>query len=272
MLGITSKFLLVPAVAAALLLSGCTSDGATGPAAATQSHLTKILKAKTIKIAVPSQAPPWGVLSASGTYEGYDIDMANALGKALGAKVEFVSGTSDARITNLQTDKADAVMFSFSALNDRAQQVDFSIPYAAVGDQFAVHKDSGIKSYADLAGKKVSLSRGSSAQALMETQFPHSELVLFQSQADSIQALKSDKVDALVELNTIISAVVESDPNLRILEGPTLAPALIAVGVKQGDQQWLNYVNNFIRNWNATSQNETASRKWFHTAATVPAV
>ncbi len=264
----TGKSLLVPALAAVLILTGCTSTGNSG-APATASHLTQILKSKTIRIAVSSETAPWGSLNASGEYQGFDIDMAKALGDSLGAKVEFVNTTNESRIPLLQTAKADAVVASFSATNARAQMIDFSIPYASTATVFAVPKDSPIKSYADLAGKSISSTRGSGGEALLKSQFPGSTAVLFASFADSVQALKSRKVDAFVELSSIIGPLVATDSSLRILDGPALVPTLTSIGISQGDQQWLNYLNTFIRNYTNSGADEAAYDKWFHT--TMPA-
>lgn len=269
----TAKLLLLPGLAMALVLTGCTSGGASngagsgasngaGPAA--QSHLTKILKSKTIKIAVETATPGWSVLTASGKYEGYDVDLANALSKSLGAKVEFVATTNENRIPLLQSDKVDATIAVLAATNVRAQLVDMSIPYAAAGTLFAVPKNSSIKSYADLAGKSVSTSRGSLGQTLLKSDFPQAKAVAFTAFADSVQALKSGKVDALIETNTILSDLVKNDPNLMILPGPLLASVLVSVGVKQGDQQWLNYINTVIRNYNISGENAAATEKWFN--------
>lgn len=261
----TAKLLFVPALAMALLMTGCTSSAASGEAGGqSASHLTDVLKTKKIKIAVQTEAAPWSVLQASGEFQGYDVDLAKALGESLGAEVEFVSATNESRIPLLQTDKADVVIASFTAANERAQSVDMSIPYAAVGTLIAVPADSAIKNYADLDGKSVATSRGSSGEAILKARFPNVKAVPFQSYADSLQALKSHKVDALIEINTNLAAFVAEDSSFKLLNEPALSPALISMGVKQGDQQWLNYLNTFIRNFNVSGANEAASKKWLH--------
>lgn len=261
----TAKLLFIPALAIALVMTSCTSPGASpGAEGQTMSHLTKVLKAKKIKIAVQTEAKPWSVLQASGHFEGYDIDLANALGESLGAEVDFVSATNESRIPLLQTDKADVVIASFSAANERAHSVDMTIPYAAVGTLVAVPTDSTIKTYADLDGKSVATSRGSTGEAILKAQFPNAKAVPFQSYADSLQALKSNKVDALIEINTNLAVFVAGDSRFKLLDQPALSPALISMGVKQGDQQWLNYLNTFIRNFNASGANEANTQKWLH--------
>ena len=71
-------------------------------------------------------------------------------------------------------------------------------------------------------------------------------------------------MDALIENNVIVPDLVSHDSNLRILNGPVLEPSLMSMGVQQGDQVWMNYLNTFIRNYNVSGQNDAASQKWLH--------
>lgn len=270
MMGHRKKLLAVVIAVLAMASAGCMSrsdanggsEGAAG--SVSDSHLTKVLKSHTLRVGVQTEAAPWGVRQSDGSYEGFDIDIAKALGRALGAKVQFVPATNESRIPMLQADKADVMIASFTATDDRAQQVAFTIPYAAGGTLVAVPRNSDIKSYSDLAGKTVSASRGSIGQEILKSHFPKARPSLFNSFADSVQALKSGKVDALIENNVIVPDLVRKDPNLRILQGPVLEPSLMAMGIQQGDQVWLTYLNNFIRNYNVSGQNDAASRKWLH--------
>lgn len=265
----TPKLLLVPAVALALTLGGCSSGGASNGSGATSgavadSHLTQILKSKTVKIAVSADSPGYGVMNSDGTHEGFDIDVANALGASLGAKVEFVTATNESRIPLLQTDKADAVIATFTASDARAQVVDMSEPYAASSTVFMVPAGSPISSYADLDGKAVATSRGSVGEQILKASFPNAKITGFNTTADSIQALKSGKVDALIENNAIVGGLVKKDPSaFQVLKGDPIKPALFSIGVKQGDQTWLNYLNNFLRNYNISGHNAASLQKWF---------
>ena len=246
-----------------LTLTGCASpSGTSGQAPATESRLSKILDSKEIRIAVQAGPSPWSTLQASGEYEGFDVDLANSLAKSLGAKVIWVDATNETRIPLLQTNKADVVIASFSNKNERAQQVEMSAPSQTVSNIFIVSTTAGIKSYDDLAGKKVSASRGNAGEAILKENFPDSEITLFSSYTDALQALKTGKVDALMEQDIILGAVAAGDPNLELLKGPTFNPAFMVMGVKQGDQVLLNYLNNFIMNFTLNGENEAASQKW----------
>ncbi|MGN6129863.1 MAG: transporter substrate-binding domain-containing protein [Nocardioidaceae bacterium] len=266
MVGVRKKILAGVVATLAVLTAGCTSSNANagggGNSSAADSHLTSVLKSHKIRIGVQSQAAPWGVQKSDGSFEGFDIEIAKALGESLGAKIKFIPVTNESRIPMLQADKADVMIASFTATDERAQQVAFTIPYAAGGTLIAVPKDSPIHSYADLAGKSVSASRGSIGEQILESHFPKTKPALFNSFADSVQAVKSGTVDALIENNVIVPQLVQKDPNLRVLQGPVLEPSLMSMGVQQGDQVWLTYLNNFIRNYNVSGQNDAASQKW----------
>ena len=264
---ISKKKMVLGVVAAMTLVSaGCTSgSNDSGKAASgSDSHLNQVLKAKEIKVAVQSEAAPWGVLQSNGQYEGFDIDIAKALAKSLGAKVKFISTTNESRIPLLQADKADVVIAAFTATNERAQSVEFSIPFAAGGTLIAVPANGPITSYADLDGKTVSASRGSIGEAVLTSKFPKTKPALFNSFADSVQALKSRKVDALIENNVIVPDLATKDKSIKVLAGPVLNPALMSIGVKRGDQAWLNYIDTFVRNYNVNGENEAATQKWLH--------
>ena len=268
MAGLKKKLLVGVVAVLAVATAGCTSSsaasGGAGGQGPSESHLQKVLSSHKIRIGVQTEAAPWGVRESDGSYQGFDIDIANALGEALGAKVQFVPETNESRIPSIQADKVDVVIASFTASDDRSQQVEFTIPYAAGGTLIAVPKDSPIHSYADLAGKSISASRGSIGEGILENEFPQAKPALFNSFADSVQALKSGKVDGLIENNVIVPDLVRKDPNLRVLDGPVLDPSLMSFGIEQGDQIWYAYLNNFIRNYNVSGGNEAASEKWLH--------
>lgn len=253
------------AVAAALAVaaSGCTSSEQAGPASAGPSILTKVLTSKKISIGVFADAPPYAVLNSSGEYEGFDIDKAKALADSLGAELEFVSTTNASRIPMLETQKVDVVIAALTNLDERAQVVALTRPYASEGQLVVVPADSPIRSYDDLNGRAVAATRGSVPATILETQFPQARASLFEAVADSIQALRSNKVDALMESTAVVADIRRSQGDaVRVLDAPALAPSLVSFGVKMGDQLWLNYLNNFIMNYNISKAANDSYNRW----------
>lgn len=245
----------------ALVLGGCTSSGQAGTSQS--SVLTKVLTSKKITIGVFADAPPYGVMNGSGEYEGFDIDKARALADSLGARVEFVSATNASRIPMLETGKADVIIAALTNLDERAQVVALTRPYASEGQLVVVPSDSPIRSYDDLAGRTVASTRGSVPATILESEFPQAKPSLFEAVADSIQALRSGKVDALMESTAVVAGVRTSQGGaVRVLDAPPLAPSFVSFGVKMGDQTWLNYLNNFILNYNISKAANESYHKW----------
>ncbi|KWX24304.1 ABC transporter substrate-binding protein [Mycolicibacterium wolinskyi] len=251
------------AATAAVITAGCTSSDQAGPASSQNSVLSKVLTTKKLTVGVFADAPPYGVMNSSGEYEGFDIDKARALAESLGAEVEFVSTTNASRIPMLETAKADVVIAALTNLDERAQVVALTRPYASEGQLVVVPADSPIRSYDDLAGRTVAATRGSVPATILEAEFPQAKPSLFEAVADSIQALRSGKVDALMESTAVVADIRASEGDaVRVLDAPALAPSLVSFGVKMGDQLWLNYLNNFIMNYNISKAANDSYNRW----------
>src|SRR5688572_5634814 len=132
-------------------------------AVATQAHadaLDSIMKSKVIKIAVPQDFAPFGSAGLDLKPQGYDIDMANLIGKELGVKTEIIPVTSANRIPYLQTNKADLVISSLGKNAEREKVIDFSAAYAPFFSGVYGTKAIQAAKYDDLAGKTVGATRG----------------------------------------------------------------------------------------------------------------
>src|SRR5258705_10447 len=106
-------------------------------AVATQAHadaLASVMKSKVIKIAVPQDFAPFGSAGLDLKPQGYDIDMANLIGKELGVKTEIIPVASANRIPYLQTNKADLVISSLGKNEEREKVIDIITKAKASGD------------------------------------------------------------------------------------------------------------------------------------------
>lgn len=262
----TARLLLLPVLALALAVAGCTSDEGAGEAAGSSdgtSQLDKVRERGTLRVAVLPDFPPWSVQNASGDFEGYEVDVAKALAEAMGVELALVSTDGTSRLPLLEADRVDVNISAWTATDERALAVGYTIPYAAAGASVLYNTESPIASYDELAGKRVSVARGSTNDTIMTEDFPDTEVVRFETIADAVAALKSGKVDAAVEGEATVTAEAKKNPNLEKVDAPPLKPSLISMGVLPGDQAWLNYLNNFIRNLNSSGTNDELHRKWF---------
>src|ERR1700733_3346830 len=93
-------------------------------------ELDSILAAKTLRVAVPQDFPPFGSSGPDMRPVGYDIDTAKLIAQQLGVVLELVPVTSANRIAYLTTHKVDLVISSLGKNAERAKVIDFSAPYA----------------------------------------------------------------------------------------------------------------------------------------------
>ena len=91
---------------------------------------------------------------------GYDVDMGHILAKAIvddPSKVEYVVQSSDSRIPNVLTDKVDITCQFMTVTAGRAQQVDFTIPYASGVATFIIAKN-GTNPSMPMTGERLNLN------------------------------------------------------------------------------------------------------------------
>jgi polar amino acid transport system substrate-binding protein len=168
--------------------------------AASAQTVDEIISRGKLIVAIDTTTPPYGFLGADLKPTGFDIDVANKMGEALGVPVEFVTVTSPGRIPSLLTKQVDAVVSIFSITAARAIQIDYSIPYAGQSAVVIAPKSTAIKGHADLVGKKVGLTRGTGEDGLLTAAAeanPGIEILRFDDYASLLQAMVSGQIDAM---------------------------------------------------------------------------
>ena len=95
--------------------------------------LDEIKKSGTINIGVFSDKHPFGYVDENGEYQGYDIYFGNRLAEDLGVKINYVSTEAANRVEYLETGKVDIILANFTVTPERAEAVDFALPYMNVG-------------------------------------------------------------------------------------------------------------------------------------------
>lgn len=94
--------------------------------------LDEIKESGTINIGVFSDKNPFGYVDENGEYQGYDVYFAERIGEDLGVDINYVSTEVANRIEYLQTGKVDIILANFTVTEERAEKVDFALPYMNV--------------------------------------------------------------------------------------------------------------------------------------------
>ena len=137
-------------------------------AAALDADVQAIVDRGVLRVGVKNAVIGFGYQDPiSGEYTGMEIDIAKALAEQLGVDVEFTTVTAATRTELLDSGDIDCVLATFTITDERKQSWDFTTPYYTDHVTVLVEDSSGIKSLADLKGKLVGVSSGStSARAL----------------------------------------------------------------------------------------------------------
>lgn len=184
------KISAVMCVLAALMLAvaGCGND--TKQAANDQ----KVIKVGT----EPTFAPFEFQEKDSKEFAGFDMDLARAIGKQLGKKVEIQNMGFDALIPALNSGNIDAVAAGMSITDERKKAVTFSDPYYTSGLVVVVTKDNNdVKSIKDLEGKKIAVQIGTTG-ADKAAKVPGAKVTSFNTNAEVFLELENKGVDAVI--------------------------------------------------------------------------
>ncbi len=211
-----------------------------------QGSTVEAIKAnKEIKIAVFSDKKPFGYVDQNGEYRGYDVYFGNRIAKDLGVKVKYVPVEAAARVEVLETGKVDLVLANFTVTKERAEKVDFALPYMKVALGI-VSKNGEITAPEQLNGKKLIIAKGTTAESYFEKNYPEVELVKYDQYSEAYDALLNGRGDALSTDNTEVLAWALENPGYEVgVESlgdlDTIAPA-----VQKGNKSLLNWINSEI--------------------------
>ncbi|MCD2512680.1 transporter substrate-binding domain-containing protein [Comamonas endophytica] len=232
-------------VAAALaLLAGTAHADAT---------LDRIKQRGKVTIGVLINGGPFGSIdAATQQLVGWNPELARALAKGLGAEAELVQVQTATRVQFLQSGKVDLLIASMELNPDRAEILGYApTPFYRVGGAAAVRKDSGIAQWADLRGKPVCVSQGSSFAKPLTAEYG-AQVQGYKSASDSLLALRGGNCVAAVHDSTLIHPLVRSNPEWTQYAAPIaseILPAPSVVWTRKGEADTIAAVDKVVREW-----------------------
>ncbi|MCH4570308.1 transporter substrate-binding domain-containing protein [Bacillus sp. ES1-5] len=197
-------------------------------------------------VAVFTDKPPFGYVDKDGKNIGFEIDMAKRFAKDLlgdESKVKFVPVEAASRIPYLQSDKVDFVLANMTATDERKKVVDFTNPHLKVAVQVLVKDGSPIQSVKDLEGKKVIVTKGTTADIYLTKNMKNVELIKFDKNTEALQALKDGRADAYAQDNLVLLSWANKNPGFHLLKEKLGGDELIAIAVKKGNKEVHDWVN-----------------------------
>jgi polar amino acid transport system substrate-binding protein len=217
------------------------------PGAARADALDDIKQAKKIRIAIDLGLPPFGMTDEKMQPAGSDVETARTLARDFGVEFEFVPTTGASRIPFLQTGKADLVISTLSVTEERAKIIDFSYPYTAVRAVLAATKSIEIKSLADLDGKTVGTTRGSTHDTYLTQNAKNSKIIRYEDDATEAQAFVSGQIDIFSTGEFLVPSIAQKNPSRQLEIILILQTFKFAIGVRKGESRLLSAVNDWVK-------------------------
>ncbi|MBQ8836917.1 MAG: cysteine ABC transporter substrate-binding protein [Clostridia bacterium] len=232
---------------AALLLAGSLAGcGGNDGSAATFRTLDEIKESGKVVIGVFSDKAPFGYVDENGDYQGYDVYFAERIAKDLGVEVEYVSTAPASRVEYVATGKVDIILANFTVTEERAQQVDFALPYMKVKLGVVSPDNALITDAEQLNGKTLIVVKGTTAETYFEKNYPNVNLQKYDEYADAYNALLDGRGDAFSTDNTEVLAWAIQNPGFTVGIDALGNADTIAPAVQKGNTTLLDWLNDEI--------------------------
>ena len=210
--------------------------------------LDEIKESGTINIGVFSDKNPFGYVDENGEYQGYDVYFANRLAEDRGVEANFVSTEAANRIEYVQTGKVDVILANFTVTEERAQEVDFALPYMNVALGVVSRNDKVIDSLDNWnPDDSIIVISGTTAETYLTSNYPDIPLQKFDSYATAKEAFQNGTSVAWANDNTEVIAFSLQNEGYTV-GIPSLGSAdTIAPAVSKGNSTLLDWINEEIK-------------------------
>jgi polar amino acid transport system substrate-binding protein len=234
---------------------------------AKKSTLEDILKRGELRVGFEAGYVPFEMTDKNGRFVGFDIDMAKEMAKAMGVKFVPVNTAWDGIIPALLSNKFDIIMSGMTVTQERNLKVNFADPYIIVGQTILLNKkhEGTVGSYRDLNDAKYTVTSklGTTGEQAVKRHIPKATYKSFETETEAFLEVLNGKADAYVyDLpNCVYLYAQQGKGKVIFLDEPfTYEP--LAWAINKGDPDFLNWLDNFLRQVKNDGRYERIYNKW----------
>lgn len=209
---------------------------------------------------------------ATGDLVGFEIDLAREIAKALFGNpraIQFRAITTADRIPVIERGEVDIVIRTMTMTCERWQQVSFSTEYLASRQRLLVRRGSGIREFADLAGRKVCATRGSTSIRTIAAQPSRPIPVSTDSTLDCLVMLQQGQVDAVSTIDVLLAGLAAQDPATEIT-GAAVSDEPAGIGISQKTPDLVRFVNGVLERIRTDGTWARSHQRWLSSLGPVP--
>lgn len=215
-----------------------------------------------LTIGIKYDQPGLGLRNTDGTFSGFDVEVAKYVASKLGVQpdaITFKEAPSAQRETLIENGQVDFVVATYSITDARKEKIDFAGPYYVAGQSLLVRADNKeITGPDSIAGKTVCSVTGSTPAQNIQKKFPDTQLQTYDTYSLCLEGLNSGAVAAMTTDDIILAGYASQAPGKYKVVGEKFTTENYGIGVKKGDQETRNKINDAIEEMISSGAWDTA--------------
>lgn len=189
--------------------------------------------------------PPYEMVADDGSFEGIDVEIADAIAKKLGLELVVDDMDFDAALLAVQQGKSDIVMAGVTVNEDRKLVMNFSDTYSK-GVQVVIVKEGSDVTLDNLGDQMIGTQRGTTGYIYTSGDYGDDHVTAYDNGASAVQALMNGQVDCVVIDSAPAQAFVENNPGLTILDTEYTSEDY-AIGMNKDNTALLEAINGALK-------------------------
>ncbi len=245
---------------AALLLSVMVCFTACGEKKSATAEDATASNVPKLQMATNPNFPPYEFVE-DGAYAGIDVEIADAIADYLDMELVINDVEFGSIIGGVQSGKFDMGMAGMTVTEERKQSVNFSDTYATGVQVIIVKEGSPIQTVDDLKDKKIGVQQDTTGDIYATDDFGKENVTSYKNGADAVQALVSDKVEAVIIDNEPAKSFVAANKGLTILPTEYVVEEY-AIAIAKDNTDLLNIINEALKVLTENGTIENIIRKY----------
>ena len=255
-----------------------------GTGSAPQTLLDRIMADGVLRVSTDPAYPPQSYYDeATGTWEGFDIDVATEIAKRMGVEISWETPNWDVITAGNWNDRWDLSVGSMTITAERAQVLDFSVPYYFTPAGLAVQQGSPITSIDQLSGKSVGVAGATTYEFYLERKlnipgYPVTyvvpedvRIVTYDTDSTAIQDLVIGRLDAVMSAVPTLQTASDKGKPIQLLGDPVFYEPLGAAADRNAPldpTSFIQKVSDIITQMHEDGTLTQLSMKWYKTDLT----
>jgi polar amino acid transport system substrate-binding protein len=239
----------------AVILTGCGGKA---------DRWQEVSEGGVLRVGLDASYPPFEQADGAGEITGFDVDLANEIGRRLGVEVAFTNIAYDGLYDSLATDQVDVLISALAAGGDAEGRADFSDPYFNAGQHLVTPVGSAITTMDDMEGRRLAVEVGSGGDVearRWERRLASIDITRTESPDAAVRAVLAGAADAaLVDGITARLAVGGSD---GLVLGEAVTDELYAIAVDEESPRLRAQINEALAAMMADGTVDALIETWF---------